>query len=117
MRVRASKPLRISVTEIVLAPGTLGPEETEELSATASVGRGNRLEHAERDHRRLRAKLATVKIVLPGCVCVQKTYRAAVGGALTARELWLRRIWFLPLFVFMLLYGDARPWPYTLWCF
>ncbi len=62
-------------------------------------------------------KLATVKIVLPGCVCVQKTYRAAVGGALTARELWWRRIWFLPLFVFMLLYGDARPWPYTLWCF
>ena len=49
-------------------------------------------------------------------VKAQKTHRAAVGGALTARELWLRRIWFLPLFVFMLLYGDARPWPYTLWC-
>jgi len=44
------------VTEIVLAPGTLGPEETEELSATASVGRGNGLEHADRDHRRLRGK-------------------------------------------------------------
>ena len=45
------------------------------------------------------------------------THRAAFGGALTARELWLRRIWFLPLFVFMLLYGDARQWPYSLWCF
>jgi len=44
------------------------------------------------------------------------THRAALGGTLTARELWLRRIWFLLLFVFMLLYGDARPWPYTLWC-
>ena len=44
------------------------------------------------------------------------THRAAFGGALTARELWLRRIWFLLLFVFMLLYGDACQWPYSLWC-
>ena len=28
----------------------------------------------------------------------------------------LRRIWFSRLFVFMLLYGDARPWPFTPWC-
>ena len=44
------------------------------------------------------------------------THRAALGGTLTARELWLRRIWFLLLFVFMLLYGDACQWPYSLWC-
>ena len=40
---------------------------------------------------------------LPTVPWCQKTHRATVGGALTARELWLRRIWFLPLFVFMLL--------------
>ena len=40
-----------------------------------------------------------------------------LGGALTARELWLRRIWFLPLFVFMLLYGDAPSVAVFPWCF
>jgi hypothetical protein len=45
------------------------------------------------------------------------THRAAFGGALTARELGLGKIWFLPLFVSTLSYGDASQWPYILWCF
>jgi hypothetical protein len=39
------------------------------------------------------------------------TCRAAFGGALTARELWVERICFLPVFVSRLAYGDAGQWP------
>src|SRR5271157_2003463 len=47
-------------------PGTLGPEETEESSATTSTRRGNRLEYADRDHRRLRGKAGHVRDIVTG---------------------------------------------------
>jgi hypothetical protein len=39
------------------------------------------------------------------------TGRAAFGGALTARELWLGGMWLLPVFVSRLASGDAGQWP------
>ena len=44
------------------------------------------------------------------------TLRATSGGALTAHELGLRSIWFLPPLGFMFLCGVAGPWPSYLWC-
>jgi hypothetical protein len=56
-------------------------------------------------------------MALAGAESSWGTRRAAFGGALTARELWVERICFLPVFVSRLACGDAGQWPYINWCF
>jgi hypothetical protein len=44
------------------------------------------------------------------------THRAAFGGTLAARELGFGEICVLPLFLSMVVCGDACQWPYIRWC-
>jgi hypothetical protein len=41
-----------------------------------------------------------------------ETQRAASGGTLTARELWVERIWLVRVLASTLPYGDAGQWPF-----
>ena len=68
---------------------------------------------------RLRSRFRLVGAALPlhKPESASETCRAAFGGTLAARELGFGQIWFPSLFASTLVSGDARQWPYSLWCF